>query len=402
MPASASYLTKYLNAGTRSTNGTNTTASGDFEESSRPKKRRKKDKSTLANATGTLLIADDDEELLLSSNSKSRNEEDDEDPLLYTGNVRSVEFRKKKSSSWKAVGDATAGESAGATDGGEPQGSTQENGDGDKDEDEATKILNAAAAESAQRTAIINDEDAPTIVGDVTTTTQDAPQPSRVLMSSGAPAGLQTAADTAALLAAQKESDSQPPTDRKKKRRPKDEEREPEPETIYRDASGRRIDVSLLRSEARAQAAQKVQAEKQARDSAMGEVQLREREDAKQELEEAKFLTVGRDVDDEEMNERMRGAVRWDDPMAGYIARKKGEEAEISGKGDDEDVSVRRKAKSGRREYAGAAPPNRYGIKPGWRWDGVDRGNGFEKEWFQARGKKTRNENLEYQWAYDE
>jgi pre-mRNA-splicing factor CWC26 len=55
-----------------------------------------------------------------------------------------------------------------------------------------------------------------------------------------------------------------------------------------------------------------------------------------------------------------------------------------------------------RKVYQGAAAPNRYGIKPGWRWDGVDRGNGFEKDWFQARGRKSRNENLEYQWQMDE
>jgi len=139
-------------------------------------------------------------------------------------------------------------------------------------------------------------------------------------------------------------------------------------------------------------------------------VQLQQREQAKQELEDAKFLTLGRTADDEEMNDRMKEELRWDDPMAQYIAERQAErEVEEAGKhggrrkkaggsggGEGAVVKVRNK------EYAGAAPPNRYGIKPGWRWDGVDRGNGFEKEWFQARGRKARNENLEYQWAMDE
>lgn len=417
MPASADYLTKYLTAANTKSQASNP----DFEDSSRPKKRRKKDKS--ANTpTSSLLIADDDDGLLLSNQRKRAQDDEDDTPMLYEGTVRSAEFRKKKSSAWTAVVDE---DTPAAQQQQQPQHqhqrtptNTRADGGGDDDDGDADRILAAAAHESDARKAEIDLEDAPAVVD---APTQDQDSSSAPKMSSGIKAGLQTAADTAALLRAEeaREDEERRRSSRQKKTRQQqkdnaDADADPTQETIYRDATGRRIDISLRRQELRAAELAKIAAEKKERESAMGDVQLQARAQAKEELENAKFLTLGRSAEDEELNERQKEELRWDDPMAAYMAEREAErekEEEVRDprrrhrrKGGDAGVEVDGGggARVKKRVYLGAAPPNRYGIRPGWRWDGVDRGNGFEKEWFQARGKKSRMEDLSYQWQMDE
>lgn len=373
MPASADYLTKYLSAS--STKDAN--ANPDFEDSSRPKKRRKKDESTT-------LVIDDDADLLLSK-QQNANVHDDDGPLIYQTKTRSAEFRKKKSSGWQTVQDSDA--TLKAADGHEVVAAR----------DDADKILEDAAADLSRRQRAIDAEDAPAVVG--------LDEGAGLRMSSGAKAGLQTAEDTAMLLAqeAQQAEQEERSVRRKKKREWKEVVVEPEQETIYRDATGRRIDIALRRAEVRTAELEKLRKEKQEREQAMGDVQRQQKEQAKQDLDDAKFMTLARGADDEELNERQKEELRWEDPMAQYMAEKRAEvEAEQARQNPRRRVDDGQVVKVKRKEYQGAAAPNRYGIRPGWRWDGVDRGNGFEKEWFQARGRKTRNENLEYQWALDE
>lgn len=328
--------------------------------STRPKKRRKKDKSTVESPN--LIIADDDDLSLRNTGNK----EDEEDRPIFDQSYHSAEFRKSKKNNWQSLATTTPAQNSDAV--------------------EADRILANAAVDQAAHHAEVENEDAPAVVGE-----DDSNVPK---MSSGVRAGLQTAADSERLEQEEARRRSAERKALKNSKTPADAP--PEEETVYRDATGRRIDVSMKRAEARAAELAKLKAEQAAKEDAMGDVQRAEKEKRKNDLEEARFLTVARGADDEDMNDELKGRLRWDDPMAAYMMQKQAEDrpggVPAAGTG----------TKARRKEYPGAAPPNRYGIRPGWRWDGVDRGNGFEKEWFQARGKQARTRDLEYQWQMDE
>lgn len=351
MPSLSTYLAEhYLTA----------SPSNPTDLSTRPKKRRKRDKPS--SNTG-LIIADDDADLTLS---KHHNAENDDDTPIFDANVRSAEFRRAKKNNWKTIGAPAPT---------------------DADQAAADRILADAAKDTDVRRRQAEGEDAPAIAGE----TEDMASELERQKPKG---GLQMADETARLEAA---AQARRAAERKSSNRMRRAEAE---ETVYRDATGRRIDVSMKRAEARAAEEEKLRQERREKEEAMGDVQRWEKEERKQAVEEARFLGVARYADDEGLNEEMKGVGRWGDPMLGYVTEKKSEATSVGGRRGEKASTIARVSR--RKEYQGAAAPNRYGIRPGWRWDGVDRSNGFEKEWFQARGRKSRNENLEYQWQMDE
>ena len=197
-------------------------------------------------------------------------------------------------------------------------------------------------------------------------------------MESGALAGLQTADQVTAQLK-RKEAEE--------RRRFMDDEEEQSgkgKETIYRDASGRIINVQMKRAEARKKAEEEAAKATAELEGQNGDVQRAEKEKRREQLSEAKFMPVARYADDAELNQNLKERERWNDPAAGFLEKKVGRES-INGKS----------------LYNGPAAPNRYGIRPGHRWDGVDRGTGFEKEYFAARNRRANLKSLDYAWQMD-
>jgi len=87
---------------------------------------------------------------------------------------------------------------------------------------------------------------------------------------------------------------------------------------------------------------------------------------------------------DEDLDEHLRVQMHDGDPMAQYLSKKK----------------VQKSGKPARPVYRGPADnPNRFSILPGYRWDGVDRSNGFEKKYYEMQNKGVAIQEDAYKWS---
>ncbi|KAK2460324.1 hypothetical protein APHAL10511_007713 [Amanita phalloides] len=155
-------------------------------------------------------------------------------------------------------------------------------------------------------------------------------------------------------------------------------------ETVYRDASGRRIDTKAEKAEAARLKREREEKEAKKMEWGKGLVQKEEAEEKRRELQKQKTTAFARHADDKDLNEDLKARELWNDPAAAFLSKKR--------------------SKGPRKpEYTGPPPPpNRFGIKPGYRWDGVDRSNGFEKKLFQSINNRTRQKTEYHAWSMDD
>ena len=311
------------------------------------KKRKRKD----ASKSDGITIEDDDSNNW--TNLTQQQDEDDTAPVIVGDGLPGGLNKPGKKTNWIKIGASAP-----------------------KDSDQAAADAILADAQAEYNARALQDDDAPAIVG------EDGGDVDGPMMASGAMAGLQTADQVSAALKRKEKAER-----KAMKEAGMDPTAGKAQETIYRDASGRIINVAMKRAEMRAKAEEEERKKADELEARKGDVQRREKEARKQALEDAKVMGVARYADDKTLNEELKEVERWNDPMAKMVSTSK---------------SKSKKGKKGGKTYQGAFEPNRYGIRPGRRWDGVDRSNGFEKKWFAARNNQKNREELEYMWQMDE
>ncbi|XP_063835314.1 BUD13 homolog [Ostrinia nubilalis] len=90
---------------------------------------------------------------------------------------------------------------------------------------------------------------------------------------------------------------------------------------------------------------------------------------------------------DRDLERSLKEIERDGDPMLAYIRDKKRERGDL---GPEKPT------------YKGSFPPNRFNIRPGYRWDGVDRSNGYEKKFFENQSKRKAQEEEAYKWSTED
>ncbi|CAG2113026.1 unnamed protein product [Medioppia subpectinata] len=163
--------------------------------------------------------------------------------------------------------------------------------------------------------------------------------------------------------------------------------------TVFRDSKSGRI--RNLEEEAKLQFEKdlikdKIEAQKKAKYDkwSKGLVQTQQRQEKIESDMHEMSKPLARYEGDVDLDKLLRDKEREDDPMLAMMRKNRVEEQRQEGT-----LKVMPK-------YKGPPPPlNRFSIGPGYRWDGVDRSNGFEKKHFDRIANKESTLEEAYRWS---
>ncbi|KAJ1648611.1 Pre-mRNA-splicing factor cwc26 [Coemansia asiatica] len=143
-------------------------------------------------------------------------------------------------------------------------------------------------------------------------------------------------------------------------------------DTIYRDPkTGKKLDIEKIDAENTEKKQREKELRKQQIEWNKGLVQQRERIQSHNLIQSMRVAGNSSSNDVAQMRDaENRARMHWDDPALQFLENKKPERTRFP-------------------VYKGYAPPNRFNIRPGYRWDGVDRSNGFEAEYFKRQAASS-------------
>lgn len=98
---------------------------------------------------------------------------------------------------------------------------------------------------------------------------------------------------------------------------------------------------------------------------------------------------LARAADDGDLQDYLKNQERLDDPMLEYMRNKRRDSSRKAGAVE-------------KPQYQGTAPENRFGIRPGYRWDGVNRSNGYEQKYFDKISSKKAIEIEAYRYSTED
>uniref|UniRef100_A0A4W4E8C0 BUD13 homolog n=1 Tax=Electrophorus electricus TaxID=8005 RepID=A0A4W4E8C0_ELEEL len=161
-------------------------------------------------------------------------------------------------------------------------------------------------------------------------------------------------------------------------------------ETVFRDKTGKKRDLESERAEQSRKAGEKAEKDEKyaqwGKGLAQSQMQQQNVVDAVREAQKP----LARHIDDEDLDRMLREQERDGDPMAALLRKKK-------------EKSSKTKEVKERPRYRGPPPPpNRFNIMPGYRWDGVDRSNGFEQKRYSRMADKKAVQEEAYKWSVED
>lgn len=173
-------------------------------------------------------------------------------------------------------------------------------------------------------------------------------------------------------------------------------------QTTYRNKKGQRISEEELQEQRKAEK-EKREAEKIRPEWGAGLKQQLAAQEYHRELAEEASKPFARTRDDKDLDMMFKTKTRWGDPMAHLVKDKGPVLSDLDQLQGSTGFKIPTQVPSHSWLKRGIGPClNRYQIRPGRHWDGVDRSNGFENDLAKSMTERESVKHRAYKWSVEE